>query len=98
MWNLAATRETLLSIARLPLPAWGFLRAALRRSARLWCATAVLGIIIGYGLYGEFPPAYQATTSILVTNHPSQNPADAIASEHDPGERARPWRGRLYSS
>ena len=62
------------------LTSLGFLRAALRRSAWLWCATAVLGIIIGYGLYAKFPPAYQATTSILVTNDPSQNPADAIAT------------------
>ena len=62
------------------LTSLGFLKAALRRSAWLWCATAMLGIIIGYGLYAKFPPAYQATTSILVTNDPGQNPADAIAT------------------
>ena len=59
----------------------GFLRAALKRSAWLWCATAVLGIIIGYGLYAKFPPAYQATTSIFISNDPNENPADAIATD-----------------
>ena len=51
----------------------GFIKAALKRGARLWCATAVLGIILGYGLYAKFPPAYQATTSILITNNPNQD-------------------------
>ena len=58
----------------------GFLRAALKRGASLWCATAVLGIIVGYGLYAKSPPPYKATTSILMTNDPGQNPADAVAT------------------
>ena len=59
----------------------GFLRAALKRSAWLWCATAVLGIVMGYALYAKFPPAEQATTSILITNDPAQNTADAIDTD-----------------
>ena len=50
----------------------GFIGAALKRSAWLWCATAMLGVLIGYGLYDKYPPAYQATTSVLLTNDLSQ--------------------------
>jgi capsular polysaccharide biosynthesis protein len=53
----------------------GFIRAALKRGAWIWCATAVLGLLIGYGLYIKFPPAYQATTSVLLTNDPSLDAA-----------------------
>jgi capsular polysaccharide biosynthesis protein len=49
----------------------GFIGAALKRGARIWCATAVLGLLIGYGLYIKFPPSYQATTSVLLTNNPN---------------------------
>jgi len=53
-----------------------FLGSALKRSMRLWVTTAVVGIIVGVGLYVKSPPPYQATTSILITNDPGQNPAD----------------------
>ena len=63
------------------LTSLGFVRAALKRSARLWCALAILGMIIGFAFYAAFPPAQQATTSILITTDPSQDPADAIATD-----------------
>jgi capsular polysaccharide biosynthesis protein len=53
----------------------GFIRAALKRGAWIWCATAVLGLLIGYGLYHKFPPAYQATVSVLLTNDPNLDPS-----------------------
>jgi capsular polysaccharide biosynthesis protein len=56
----------------------GFIGAALKRSAWLLCATALLGVLIGYGFYVKYPPAYQATTSVLLTNNPADNPADQI--------------------
>jgi hypothetical protein len=37
---------------------FGFLTAALRRRARVWCLTAVVGLVIGSGLYLKDPPAY----------------------------------------
>ena len=58
-----------------------FIGAALKRSAWLWCATAVLGLIIGYGLYAKFPPAYSATTSVLITNNPNGDVADQSATD-----------------
>lgn len=59
----------------------GFIGAALKRSAWLWCATAVLGIVFGIALYAKFPPAYQATTSVLVTDNPDQNPAEEVLTD-----------------
>jgi capsular polysaccharide biosynthesis protein len=59
----------------------GFIKDALKRSAWLWCTTAVLGILIGFAFYAKFPPAYQATTSVLVTDNPNQNPADEVLTD-----------------
>jgi capsular polysaccharide biosynthesis protein len=56
----------------------GFIGAALKRSAWLWCATAMLGVLIGYGLYAKYPPAYQATTSVLLRNNPGEDPVQQI--------------------
>jgi capsular polysaccharide biosynthesis protein len=47
-----------------------FIRAALRRSRRLWCITAVVGLLVGLGVYKALPPAYQASTSIVLGNNP----------------------------
>ena len=44
----------------------GFFAAALRRRARVWCLTAVVGLVIGTGLYVKYPPAYHATTTVLL--------------------------------
>lgn len=43
-----------------------FIGEALKRGAWLWCATALIGLLIGSGLYVKYPPAYQASTSVLV--------------------------------
>ena len=61
-----------------------FIRAALKRSAWLLCALAMAGLLLGYGLYAKFPPAYQASTSVLVTDGPNVNPANpAVAIQTD---------------
>ena len=59
----------------------GFIGAALKRSGRLLCIAAVLGVLLGYGLYAKYPPAYQATTSVLLTNNPADNPAEDILND-----------------
>jgi capsular polysaccharide biosynthesis protein len=56
----------------------GFLREALRRNARLWLALAVIGLILGAGMYAALPPKYQATTSIYFTNNPDMDALDQI--------------------
>ena len=59
----------------------GFIKTALRRSARLWCLLAVVGVLIGAALYKEFPPAYQASTSVLIIDNPNQDPMIAIQND-----------------
>lgn len=47
----------------------GYIRAALRRRARLWCLTTLLGVVVGLGLYVEIPAPYQASTTVLVVDN-----------------------------
>jgi capsular polysaccharide biosynthesis protein len=56
----------------------GFFGAALRRSAWIWCLTAVAGLLIGSALYVKDPPAYHATTTVLLVDSTNQNPANEV--------------------
>ena len=58
-----------------------FLTSALRRRARFWCITAVVGLLLGLALVFHAAPAYQATTSVVVTSAPGDNPLDAILTD-----------------
>jgi capsular polysaccharide biosynthesis protein len=58
-----------------------FIRAALRRSAWVWCLTAVAGLLIGSALYLKFPPAYHASTEVLVIDGPNADPAVTIQTD-----------------
>lgn len=58
-----------------------FLRAALRRRLRFWCAFAFAGLLIGLGLYVKFPPQYHATTTLLLTNPSGENAATEMQTE-----------------
>ena len=49
----------------------GFISAALKRSAWLWCTTALFGMIFGYAVHAKFPPGYSATTSVLLPTNPN---------------------------
>lgn len=49
-----------------------FIKSALRRRSRLWCTTAAIGLLLGVGLYVKYPPAYKATTSVLLAESSSQ--------------------------
>jgi capsular polysaccharide biosynthesis protein len=55
-----------------------FMGKALRRRAWVWCATALAGVAAGLVLFAAFPPAYAASTSVLLTNDPLADPSDAI--------------------
>jgi hypothetical protein len=44
----------------------GFIATALRRSAWLWLAIALAAMLAGLGLFVKFPPAYKATTTVLL--------------------------------
>jgi capsular polysaccharide biosynthesis protein len=58
-----------------------FMKTALRRRARVWCLTTVLGLVVGMGLYVKFPPAYHATTSVLLVDSPGQDPAQEVNTD-----------------
>ena len=76
------------------LTSLSFIGAALRRRARLWCATAAAGLLIGLGLTLVIPPAYQASTSILLTHNVGEDPTQAMQTDvalsqsHTVAERA----------
>jgi capsular polysaccharide biosynthesis protein len=56
----------------------GFIRAALLRHRRAWLAAGLIGLIVGCGLYVKFPPAYQASTSLIIANNPNQDAVSAM--------------------
>lgn len=58
-----------------------FIKTALRRRMRLWCLTTVVGLIVGTGLFVEFPPAYHATASVLLVDSPGQDPAQEVMTD-----------------
>jgi capsular polysaccharide biosynthesis protein len=63
------------------LASLSFVMSSLRRRARLWCATAAIGLLVGAGLYVMHPPPYQASTTILLTLGPNEDLNTAIATE-----------------
>ncbi len=56
----------------------GYLMGAIRRFARLWLALGLVGLLIGVGYSVKFPPAHQASTSVLITYGPNENPTSAV--------------------
>jgi capsular polysaccharide biosynthesis protein len=63
-----------------------FIREALRRAAWLWCVTALLGLVIGAGLYLRYPPAYHAQTSVLLVDAANQDPAVQVLTDQSLAE------------
>ena len=63
------------------LASLGFIGAALRRRKWLWAAMAVVGLIIGSGVYLSSPPHYQASTTLLLTVGPEAQPGTAILDD-----------------
>ena len=59
-----------------------FIRAAIRRSMRFWCAMAAAGFLISLGLYVAAAPSYQASTSLLLSDIvPGVAPGSAILDD-----------------
>ena len=56
----------------------GFIRAAIRRTARFWCLLAVVGLVVGIAVSKKYPAAYKASTSVLITYGPDENPTSAV--------------------
>ena len=64
----------------------GFFADVLRRRARVWCLTAVLGLVMGTGLYLKFPPAYHATATVLLVYNGNLNPSTQVGNEASTAE------------
>jgi capsular polysaccharide biosynthesis protein len=59
----------------------GFIGAALKRKAWLWCSIALAGLLIGAGIMVKFPPSYQASTTVLVKDNPADlDPNDTMTT------------------
>ena len=71
------------SAADLPggLVSLGFFMGALRRSARVWCLCAIAGLLIGSALYLKYPPAYHATTAVLLVDNAAQDPQVEVKTD-----------------
>lgn len=63
------------------LASLSFIIAALRRRARLWLIVGAVGLLLGIGVYVREPPPYQATTSVLLTPSPGDDPDTAILTD-----------------
>ena len=57
----------------------GFIKAAVRRSARFLFVMTVVGVIAGFGYYVQAPHSYQASASVLLTLGPYENGLTAVA-------------------
>jgi len=59
----------------------GFIRAALRRGAWLWCTTALVGLLAGFGVLIKLPPAHQASASVLLGINNFEEPSQAATDD-----------------
>lgn len=57
----------------------GFIKAAVRRSARFLFVMTVVGVLAGFGYYVKSPRSYQASASVLLTLSPYENGLTAVA-------------------
>jgi capsular polysaccharide biosynthesis protein len=56
----------------------GYIRGALRRTVVFWCALAVVGMVLGVGVYKARPPAHKASTTVLITYELDEDPSSGI--------------------
>jgi capsular polysaccharide biosynthesis protein len=59
----------------------GYLRAAVRRGRLLILAVAVLGFVVGTALLVVAPPAYQATTTLMLAHNTGEDAVSAQATD-----------------
>jgi capsular polysaccharide biosynthesis protein len=83
LWNLGdyTTDEERATADIAGLVSLGFIRAALRRRARLWCIIAVVGLLAGFGAFVKFHPGYQASTSIFLEARPGEDAGLSILDD-----------------
>jgi capsular polysaccharide biosynthesis protein len=59
----------------------GFIRAAVRRSRRLWAGLAILGLLLGVAFWHTRTPTSEASTTLLLTVGPEGQPGTAILND-----------------
>jgi capsular polysaccharide biosynthesis protein len=79
--ELAAEDDRAISDLATGLTSLGFIRAALRRQVRVWCGAALVGLVIGLGVFQMFPPAFQASAAVLLGNNPFEVPGSAAQDD-----------------
>jgi capsular polysaccharide biosynthesis protein len=57
----------------------GFIKAAIRRSARFLFVMTIVGLLGGFGYYVKSPHSYQASASVLLTLSPYENALTIVA-------------------
>jgi capsular polysaccharide biosynthesis protein len=63
------------------LASLGFIGAAVRRRIRTWCAIGLAGLVLGLAYFVVSPPAYSASTTVLLTHSINDNPTDAMSTD-----------------
>jgi capsular polysaccharide biosynthesis protein len=58
-----------------------YIQAALRRGRRFWGGLAVIGSLVGLGLWATLAPGHQASTTLLLTVGPDGQPGTAILND-----------------
>ena len=59
---------------------FGFIKAAIKRSALFLCIMTTIGLIGGFGIYVKYPHSYQASASVLLTLTPYEDALTASTS------------------
>jgi len=78
--DFAATDDRFGGEAYPGLVSLGFIQAAIRRSARIWCSLGIVGLLAGVGLFVLRPTGDQAETNLLLAQPPGA-PAGWIADD-----------------
>lgn len=63
------------------LASLGFIGAAVRRRRRTWCGIGLAGLVLGLAYFVASPPAYSASTTVLLTHSLNDNPTDAMSTD-----------------
>ena len=70
-----AARDEQFGADRYPgLVSLSFIRSAIKRSAKVWCALAAVGLLAGAAVYVARPVGYEATISLLMAQAPGAQP------------------------
>lgn len=58
-----------------------FIGAAVRRGVRTWVVFAIIGLLVGGGLFTTLKRSYQASDTILLTNNPAMDAPTAMQTD-----------------